>query len=548
MVRQPHVLAGRPAGAARRRQPDPLLRQRRSRSPPAALGVRVGARTAAAEPAPRSARRPLDRRCTKLTPAPPRSPRQAGHSAWSTSSGRPWARSPCGSSCAPTTSIRRGSSTSSRSCSTERRPTGAATRPTEVGRSDRAPAERTHAGEDSGLAELAGIRAPPDRARPARARPRGLRPGRTCAAPSPPVLPELLQRHSRRRLAGDARAGARGAHTGLAGATASWESQSVWIRGRARYWPYQLPRLRGSRRDYPRFPNPHIRTTAFIDRPREPLAMKLEDARDKRDTYLLESGRRSITRQILRAGAARGRRRPRRARLRGQGLGRLAHVPQRRAGQPARRRPSHRGLASAPRRVCAGDSRATPGASTTWEAAQAKGSAGRVSGCAGGLAQDGSSCLQCDGLGSRRPPCAASATPTARSRSRSPLPAGAGGAACPRPRASPATRPRSACVSWQIARSPATTAASVSSARAPGTAAQHAVAAQQVAPAEPRQAALAGGALAVRARAQVHAARVLALAVVPSRPCAAAAPGRGSPCRPRSSRPARRPAPMRLRR
>ena len=58
-------------------------------------------------------------------------------------------------------------------------------------------------------------------------------------------------------------------------------------------------RLRGLRRDYPRFPNPHIRSTAFtIDRANL-LAMKLEDAQDKRDTYLLESGRRSITRQIL---------------------------------------------------------------------------------------------------------------------------------------------------------------------------------------------------------------------------------------------------------
>jgi hypothetical protein len=98
------------------------------------------------------------------------------------------------------------------------------------------------------------------------------------------VLPELLQRHP---------------HTGLVGATASWESQSRWIRGRARHWPYQLIRLRGSRRDYPRFPNPHIRSTAFaIDRANL-LAMKLEAAQDKRDTYLLESGRRSITRQIL---------------------------------------------------------------------------------------------------------------------------------------------------------------------------------------------------------------------------------------------------------
>ena len=53
-------------------------------------------------------------------------------------------------------------------------------------------------------------------------------------------------------------------HIGLVGASASWESQSRWIRGRARYWPYQLLRLRSARRDYPRFPNPHIRSTAFM--------------------------------------------------------------------------------------------------------------------------------------------------------------------------------------------------------------------------------------------------------------------------------------------
>jgi hypothetical protein len=88
-------------------------------------------------------------------------------------------------------------------------------------------------------------------------------------------------------------------HTGLVGASASWESQSRWIRGRARHWPYQLLRLRGARRDYPRFPNPHIRTTGFIVDRANLLAMNLDEARDKRDTYLLESGRRSITRQIL---------------------------------------------------------------------------------------------------------------------------------------------------------------------------------------------------------------------------------------------------------
>ncbi|HEY2282799.1 MAG TPA: hypothetical protein VGH60_04530 [Solirubrobacteraceae bacterium] len=90
--------------------------------------------------------------------------------------------------------------------------------------------------------------------------------------------------------------------TGMVGATASWESQSQWVRGRARHWPYQLARLRAARRDYPRFPNPHIRTTAFLVDRANLLAMNLDAARDKRDTYLLESGRRSITRQILEHG------------------------------------------------------------------------------------------------------------------------------------------------------------------------------------------------------------------------------------------------------
>jgi hypothetical protein len=90
--------------------------------------------------------------------------------------------------------------------------------------------------------------------------------------------------------------------TGLAGATASWESQSQWIRGRARHWPYQLLRLRAARRDYPRFPNPHIRSTAFMVDRANLVAMNLDAAQDKRDTYLLESGRRSITRQILERG------------------------------------------------------------------------------------------------------------------------------------------------------------------------------------------------------------------------------------------------------
>ena len=89
---------------------------------------------------------------------------------------------------------------------------------------------------------------------------------------------------------------------GLAGATGSWESQAEWVRGRPVYWPYQLARLPSARRDYPRFPNPHIRTTAFtLDRALL-LEMDLQHAADKRATYLLESGPHSLTRRVQEHG------------------------------------------------------------------------------------------------------------------------------------------------------------------------------------------------------------------------------------------------------
>ena len=90
---------------------------------------------------------------------------------------------------------------------------------------------------------------------------------------------------------------------GLVGASGSWESQAEWVRGKVRYWPYQLLGLARARRDYPRFPNPHIRTTAFAIERSRLLELELERAGDKRATYLLESGPRSITRQIQERGA-----------------------------------------------------------------------------------------------------------------------------------------------------------------------------------------------------------------------------------------------------
>ena len=89
---------------------------------------------------------------------------------------------------------------------------------------------------------------------------------------------------------------------GLAGASGSWESQAEWVRGKVRHWPYQLASLHAARRDYPRFPNPHIRTTAFMLQRRGLLEMGLELAHDKHATYLLESGHRSITAQIATLG------------------------------------------------------------------------------------------------------------------------------------------------------------------------------------------------------------------------------------------------------
>lgn len=89
---------------------------------------------------------------------------------------------------------------------------------------------------------------------------------------------------------------------GLAGASGSWESQAEWLRGKRRHWLYQLATLPRARRDYPRFPNPHIRTTAFMAQRDTLLELGLEGAGDKRATYLLESGPRSVTRIVQERG------------------------------------------------------------------------------------------------------------------------------------------------------------------------------------------------------------------------------------------------------
>jgi hypothetical protein len=89
---------------------------------------------------------------------------------------------------------------------------------------------------------------------------------------------------------------------GLAGATGSWESRATLVNGSAMHWIYQLVKLREKRRDFPPFPNPHIRTTAFMVERELLLELGLERPSDKRTAYLLESGRRSITREVQRRG------------------------------------------------------------------------------------------------------------------------------------------------------------------------------------------------------------------------------------------------------
>jgi len=85
---------------------------------------------------------------------------------------------------------------------------------------------------------------------------------------------------------------------GLVGASGSWESQAEWMRGSSSHWIHQLASLRPVRRDYPRFPNPHIRTSAFMVARDNFLELGPESVRDKRSAYLLESGRKSISRRV----------------------------------------------------------------------------------------------------------------------------------------------------------------------------------------------------------------------------------------------------------
>jgi hypothetical protein len=92
------------------------------------------------------------------------------------------------------------------------------------------------------------------------------------------------------------------AGVGLVGATGSWESKNKLARGNAWHWAFQLATLPRTWYRYARFPNPHIRTTAFMLDRRLALQLGLARAHKKHAAYVLESGRHSITRQLQARG------------------------------------------------------------------------------------------------------------------------------------------------------------------------------------------------------------------------------------------------------
>jgi hypothetical protein len=94
---------------------------------------------------------------------------------------------------------------------------------------------------------------------------------------------------------------------GLVGATGSWASwRSIGEQRFAaerhvlrplRRWLQPLVRLRGRLR-YPGYPNPHMRTNAFMLRRETMLRLRSGMLVRKRGAYMFESGRRSLTRQV----------------------------------------------------------------------------------------------------------------------------------------------------------------------------------------------------------------------------------------------------------
>lgn len=92
-------------------------------------------------------------------------------------------------------------------------------------------------------------------------------------------------------------------NVGLVGATGSWESiapesTGVGLLKSAKSVALSLPLLLL----FPAFPNPHIRTNCFLLARNDFLAMRPILIRSKLDAWLFESGRNSMTRQMLRRG------------------------------------------------------------------------------------------------------------------------------------------------------------------------------------------------------------------------------------------------------
>jgi len=99
---------------------------------------------------------------------------------------------------------------------------------------------------------------------------------------------------------------------GIVGATASWESVYLNVktdmRSQIRAGVSTSQRisffieLMKFKRDFPPFPNYHIRTNAFMLRRNLLLRIRLGNLQGKMDLYRFESGRQSLTRQLLHAG------------------------------------------------------------------------------------------------------------------------------------------------------------------------------------------------------------------------------------------------------
>ena len=118
----------------------------------------------------------------------------------------------------------------------------------------------------------------------------------------------LLKLHTAALLPGAGAVGATGSYQGthanrnLARAVARLIGQPAWIQ-----WMLRLPfvaalnMLRHSL-TFARFPNPHLRTNAFMLRRSTMQSLHPQTTRSKYRAYAFESGRNSLTRQILKMG------------------------------------------------------------------------------------------------------------------------------------------------------------------------------------------------------------------------------------------------------